>query len=451
MGNHGSADAWVVKLDPSGTMVWQNALGGSSFDEGASIDKTTDGGYVIAGRSNSSDGDVSNNFGDHDLWVVRLDGAGMILWEKSYGGTAADRAHAIRQTSDGGFVAAGITESNDGDVTGNHGGEDCWVIKIDSIGNLLWQSALGGSEEDEAHSVAETSDGGFIIAGHTVSDDGDVSGNHGSTDAWVAKLDGAGNLVWQNTLGGTAADVARYIEETSDGGFILSGAASSTNGDVIGNTTGTADSWIIRMDPIGTVLWQKTYGGSGTENGQCIRQTADGGFIVAGDAGSNNGDVSGNNGAADFWIFQLDSLGNLLWQKALGGSSIDLGHHINITSDGAYIVVGWAGSSNGDVVGSHGNLEAWVVKLMPVVNSIPENPNTSFHISPNPNNGNFVIQSDRRIDGTITVLDLTGSVVHRSLMHGTHKQIILPIGLQGIYLLVVQDAAGSATQKIVLR
>ncbi|MBM7560374.1 Ig-like domain-containing protein [Marinitoga litoralis] len=235
-------------------------------------------------------------------------------WQKTFGGSDLDSAHSIEQTTDGGFIVAGYTKSNDGDVTGNHGlySYDYWIIKLDENGNLEWQKTFGGSDSDSAHSIEQTTDGGFIVAGYTKSNDGDVTGNHGGADYWIIKLDSNGNLEWQKTFGGSNWDYAQSIEQTTDGGFIVAGYTWSNDGDVTGNHgLYSYDYWIIKLDENGNLEWQKTFGGSDSDSAHSIEQTTDGGFIVAGSTRSYDGDVTGDKGDYDYWIIKLDESGNL--------------------------------------------------------------------------------------------------------------------------------------------
>ncbi len=212
-----------------------------------SIQQTSDGGFIVAGQTYSNDGDVSGNHGGSDAWVVKLNSSGTILWQKCLGGTVYGAiAYSIQQTSDGGFIVGGETLSNDGDVSGNHGEFDAWVVKLDSLGDIEWQKCLGGTGWDWENSIQQTSDGGFIVAGYTNSNDGDVSGNHGSKDYWVVKLNSSGDIEWQKCLGGTNDDWARSIKQTSDGGFIVAGFTASNDGDVSGNQ-GNSDAWVVKL------------------------------------------------------------------------------------------------------------------------------------------------------------------------------------------------------------
>ncbi|MHA1651797.1 MAG: hypothetical protein ACTSYB_16515, partial [Candidatus Helarchaeota archaeon] len=191
--NHGGYDFWVVKLSSTGVIEWQKCLGGSNNDWVYSVQQTADGGYIVAGFTVSNDGDVSGNHDGEDFcdfWVVKLSSTGVIEWQKCLGGSNYERAYSVQQTADGGFIVAGETKSNDGDVSGNHGGYDFWVVKLSSTGVIEWQKCLGGINDEGAYSVQQTADGGYIVAGYTDSNDGDVSGKHGvcACDFWVVKL-----------------------------------------------------------------------------------------------------------------------------------------------------------------------------------------------------------------------------------------------------------------------
>ena len=362
-GNHGKSDAWVVKLNSLGDILWKKCLGGTGNDYARSIQQISDGGFILTGYTNSNNGDVSGNNGYYDAWVVKLNSSGDILWQKCLGGTYDDYARSIQQTSDTGFILAGYTFSNDGDVSGNHGFSDAWVVKLNSSGDIIWQKCFGGTNEDYAYSIQQTSDSGFIVAGYTFSNDGDVSGYHGYFDYWVVKLNSSGDIEWQKCLGGTYYDYAYSIQQTSNGGFIVAGSTNSNNGDVSGYH-GYFDYWVVKLNSSGDIEWQKCLGGTNNDYANSIQQTSDGGFIVAGYTESNDGDVSGDHGGDyDAWVVKLNSSGDILWQKCLGGTIDDRAYSIQQTSDGGFIVAGFTVSNDGDVSGNHGASDAWVVKL----------------------------------------------------------------------------------------
>ena len=205
----------------------------------------------MSGYSYSSDGDVTGNHGGQDYWVVKLTSTGAIEWEKSLGGTGDDWSTGIQQTSDSGFVVGGKTTSHDGDVTENHGAWDFWIVKLTSTGAIQWQKSTGGSDWDRAEAVQQTRDGGYIMPGYSLSNDDDVTGHHGSagsSDCWVVKLTREGNLQWEKSLGGSNNDYENSAQQTSDGGYILAGVTSSTDGDVTLNH-GYYDFWIVKLAP----------------------------------------------------------------------------------------------------------------------------------------------------------------------------------------------------------
>jgi hypothetical protein len=363
--NGSAPDGLVVKLSSTGTIQWQRALGGSSADKLLSIQSTPDGGYITSGITYSNNDDVHGYHGgtQADAWVVKLSSSGTIEWQKVLGGgTGCDFANAVQPAADGGYIMIGHTDSHDGDVTATAGEQDVWIVKLSSSGAIQWQKTIGGAHSDGAYSFHATPDGGYIIAGSTKSNDGDVSGNHGDADAWVVKLSGTGTIQWQKALGGSNEDIARSVQPTTDGGYIVAGSTKSNDGDVSGNH-GDADVWIVKLSSTGAIQWQKSLGGSNEDIARSVQPTADGGYIVAGSTRSTNGDVNGNHGSQDAWIVKLSSSGTIQWQKSLGGTADDFAHSIQPTSDGGYIVAGQAISNNGDVSGNHGDADGWVIKL----------------------------------------------------------------------------------------
>jgi len=374
-GNHGGYDFWVIKLDSMGIIEWQKAMGGSAYDEARYIQQTHDDGYIVAGYSHSNDRDVTVNHGSGDFWVVKLDLIGNIEWQKSLGGSSDDDIWWVEQTLDRGFILTGFSQSNDGDVTGHHGStsnKDYWIVKLDSLGNIQWEKSLGGNRNDWAHSIQQTSDRGYIVAGYTYSNDGDIISHIGSTDYadyWIVKLDSIADIQWQKVLGGSRNDFGYSIRQTLDQGYIVLGKSNSNDYDVSGNN-GNEDYWVVKLNANGSIKWQNCLGGSTSEEGSSIQETSDGGYILAGYSRSNDGDVSGHHGPTgypygDYWIVKLKSNGDIGWQKSLGGTNDDSANYIQLTSDGGYILAGYYYSNNGDVTSNHGSYDYWIVKLSP--------------------------------------------------------------------------------------
>jgi hypothetical protein len=372
--NHGQGDYWIAKLDAHGFIVWERLLGGNNDEAAFSIQQTTDGGYIVTGGSASSaNGNVSYvNHGGSDCWIVLLDRFGNIDNDRLLGGNGDELAKSSQQTSDGGLIIAGYsTSSANGDVTGiNHGFIDVWVVKSDINGDIIWDKLLGGNNDEEALSIQQTTDGGYIVAGYSWSSaNGDVSGtNHGLQDYWIVKLNAAGAITWNKLLGGTGNEYAAGIQQTSDGGYIVAGTSSSSaNGSVTGVNHGLKDYWIVKLDAAGNITWNKLLGGSGDDIAYSIQQTTDGGYIVAGASKSSaNGDVTAiNHGLNDYWIVKLNATGDVIWNKLIGGSNDDIAYSIQKSAGGGYIVAGFSGSSaNGDITGAnHGITDYWIVRL----------------------------------------------------------------------------------------
>ena len=359
-------DLWAVKLNAQGLMEWQTQLlGGMATDGAHSVQQTHDGGYLISGYSNSSDRDLTNNHGGSDCWLIKLNGTGDLVWQKSLGGSEDDSAYAAYQISDG-YIVVGFAYSNDQNVSGNHGGADVWVVKLDQSRSIVWQKCLGGSGDDKAYAMQITPDGGYLIAGETASNNGNVGVNYGGKDFWVIKLNASGQIVWEETYGGSGDDMAHAIQLTTDGGFIVAGHSAS-NGGMVGGNNGEYDFWAVKVDAARQMEWQRNLGGSLRDQAYSVRQTADGGYVMAGLTISNDGDVSGFHGAWDYWVTKLSDTGYLQWEQALGGTEIDVAYDIVQSPDGSYIVAGFAGSNNGDISYNNGGSDFWVVKLDPEV------------------------------------------------------------------------------------
>jgi hypothetical protein len=359
-----NGDIWVVKTNANGQIEWQKCLGGTNADEGWGITETLDGGYAIAGVTYSTNGDVTNApNGEGDFWIIKLNSLGEIQWDKTYGGSKDDNARSITCSQDGGFVVTGFTYSdlNDGDVSGFKGVCDTWVIKINSTGDLEWQKCLGGTNADGSWDVV-TCDDGYVITGFTYSNDSDVTGNHGAEDIWLVKLDLLGNLVWQKCIGGTGSEMAFSITKNIDGDFLLAGNTNSSNGNMTGYYGGGSDAWVAKVDPLGNIIWSKSLGGSGADDFLAVIPTADGNSLFYGYSNSTNGDAIGNV-AGSSWLVKVDPLGTLIWQKGFGGSGAEIGLDLIETSDGGIALFGYTSSNDGDFSGNHGGYDSWALKV----------------------------------------------------------------------------------------
>ncbi|MBK7110244.1 MAG: putative metal-binding motif-containing protein [Bacteroidetes bacterium] len=360
--NHGHIDMFVVKTDSIGNIQWCKAYGGSDYDNGTSACNALDGGFVLAGKAGTADGDISFNHGQDDIWIIKIGEDGNIEWEKTYGGSGIESCSKIIITTDGNYVVSGISNSNDGDVSLNKGEHDFWIIKLNYFGEILWEKTYGSSDTDVAWDIKQTSDNGYIVAGYTEGNDGDVTENKGGADYWIIKLDSTGELEWQKTYGGSSSDNAYSIIEKPLGGYLCVGTTFSSNGDVSG-FHGFQDVWVLSLDSLGVLEWQKCYGGTGGEDGNLTIIVSGLDYIITGGSGTANGDVSNNNGVYDYWIIKIDSTGELIWEKSIGGSGSELSYAIAKTLDNHLILTGYSNSNDYDVTATYGTFNFWTVKL----------------------------------------------------------------------------------------
>ncbi len=326
-------------------MEWQKSLGGSKKDAGNDIQFTSDGGFIVLGTTLSGDADAQTIplHGGEEVFILKFDAAREMEWRKRLGGTASDYGIKIKELAGGGYIVLGETTSpNNGDVSGVHGNPvvsvpaDLWIVRLDAGGNILWQKCLGGTGVEQAGSIDMTSSGGFIISGNTTSTNGDVSGNHGSGDAWVVEINATGNILWQKCYGGTAYEGVALIKSLPAGGYVFTAATRSVNGDVTPNNP--EDIWVVRIDATGNILWQQCYGGSDPETPGNIVALNDG-FVVGGTTASSDWSIN-NLGKTDGWIFKTDLSGNLLWQETVGGMGDDRVNDIIPAADGGFFMTG---------------------------------------------------------------------------------------------------------------
>jgi hypothetical protein len=432
-GRYGAVDIWLARLDASGNLIWKQNYGGLDDDRAFALKATLDGGWVLAGHTHSNSIDVSGNHGGFDAWVVKLDSLGNIIWQKCLGGSGDDEAMDIIQLPDGDFVLIGTTKSTDGDVTVNYGSDDFWVVKLDAAGNLLWQRSFGGSNSDEGRVISNTDDGGFIVAGRTSSDDGHISQTQGGMDFWVLKLNFEGKKGWDKNYGGSGIDWAEDVHQTRDGGFIISGVTTSTNGQASGNH-GMYDFLVVKTDKDGEVEWTKVLGGSYEDYGRNIIQTQDDGYAVCGMVQSSDGDAVGNDGLADAWVVKLSSSGELQWQKSLGGTQDETFNALVENTEGALILAGHARSTNGDVTGVHGSIDYWVVKLAAEMSAASEALPLPLDLYPNPAQHRISLQLPVDELMYISITDWQGRVLQTASIN-VHQGLDISALPAGAYVL----------------
>ena len=303
--------------------AWSKTFSGSGEDAAWSVQQTSDGGYILAGITKYS------NF-KSNVWVVKTKSNGDKQWDQEFGGSGHDSASSVQQISDG-YITAGTTYSF------GAGLRDVWLIKINSNGEEQWDKTFGGSDNDWAYSVQQTKDNGFIVAGGT------HSYGAGWADVWLVKTYSNGEKQWDKTFGGSGSEEAYAVLQTTDGGYILAGSTTSYS-------AGSEDAWLVKTDSSGNEEWNKTFGGAHDDWARALNSTLDGGYILAGTT------TSYGAGSEDAWLLKTDSNGNEEWGVTFGDTSVDEGYSVQQTKDGGYILAGSTRSYGA------GSWDAWLLK-----------------------------------------------------------------------------------------
>ncbi len=440
----GDSDYWIIKIDSLGNKLWDKSYGGIGREILWSLQQTADNGFILAGTSDSGMSFDKTDPEKGVFWIVKVDANGNKLWDKSLVG--GYNYPAIIQTNDGGYFLGGMSSSG---ITRDKsqpskGSSDYWAVRLDANGNKIWDKTLGGSDMEELHSVKQTSDGGFILGGSSQSGIGGDKSQPSIRfhDFWIVKLDAFGNKIWDVTLGGNMPDILYTIMQTSDGGYIAGGQTQSTrSGDVSDVARGKTDFWVVKIDASGQKLWDKTFGGPEVETMFSVEQCMDGGFVLGGYSASGISDdkSQASQGDLDYWIIKVDSLGNKQWDFAIGGNHGDVLIASGLTKDGGLILGGISTSpvSGDKTEPGRGIIDYWVVKLKGGLGENPAEPITAPAIvppnsvslsqnRPNPFNKNTRIYFDLPAAGQVELLiyNNQGQVLARHQKHydaGSHE------------------------------
>lgn len=329
-------DLWLIKTDAEGQKEWDRTYGGLGKDLGFFVQQTKDEGYIIVGGKKSF-----WIIGSYDLWIIKTDAKGNVLWDRTFGGSGEDLGFSVQQTNDDGYIIAGYTSFTNG--------KKAWIIKIDSQGNKQLDMATGRADS-EAASIGLTKDGGYIITGYT------PSSGSGKEDVWLIKTNSKLHWDWLKTFGGPNRDLGLSVQETEDGGYIIAGLTESFG-------AGKGDVWLIKTDPKGDREWDRTFGGSNFDSGASVQQTRDGGYIVTGyntttidNVGSYSRLFNSDN-IGRVWLIKTDSEGIELWNETFGGTRNDWGNSVQETRDGGYIITGVTESYGA------GKEDVWLIKV----------------------------------------------------------------------------------------
>lgn len=341
----GNTDAWAVRVDVNGNLISQMTYGGPGEDGVADAIPTSDGGFVVVG----SFGDVSSNPVLFDGWVFKINASGTLLWSHYYGGSDNDFLTCVQELPNGQIMVSGYTDSDDGDINGFDAGTDGWVMKLNADGTLgganTWSRAYGSNDFDYATSIVLLPNGDFVIGGHSTGS-GTIGISNGMSDIWVQRNDPNGNRIWSQLIGGSEVEISSEILLNEDGDLVLVGSSFSSNGDIAGNF-GSRDLVSMRISTAGVLFGQaQNFGGSLSEESLNVNSLSDGGFLVSGLSSSNDQDLNTNGGKADMVLMKLNALGDMEWIDSYGGSEDDWASDAMPTPDGCYLVTGRSSSSD---------------------------------------------------------------------------------------------------------
>lgn len=434
-------DYWLFKLDSERNIVWEKFYGDSGNDEAGNMIITSDGNYLMAGSSNSQNGDVNGNHGSSDIWLVKVDNSGNILWEKSYGGSNSELYGKIFEMPGNGYLLITSSSSMDENVGGNNGSADYWIVKIDENGEIDWENNFGGSDYEVPVSAISTFTNEYIIVGYSDSNDGDVSNPKGNFDFWVIKIDSNGELMWEKSFGGNNRDepigIMRDHQEEDE--FLVFGNSNSSNGDV-SNPLGANDGWVVKIDPDGNFIWDKSFGGSGNDGITDFKLSQNNGYVYSGIY--QDGQLSKST------IEETDADGNEIWQMlfgSVGWAGIEpYLHEIKYSIDGNLIAVG----SNTTDTSSN----VWLGKIgLENLGNNESSSKKSMIIFPNPTNDYFTIKSSEPLE-SVKIYNLNGQLVFHCDLNKSFEFKIDVINLsKGNYLVSIKTVNETSTHSLLIK
>ncbi|MFM2189886.1 MAG: hypothetical protein RL491_272 [Bacteroidota bacterium] len=474
------SDFWVLRLDSLGTKMWDKRFGGINSEILVDLLTTSDGGFLLAGNSFSgASGDKSQPNWDvtqqsYDYWILKANANGIKQWDKRFGGNSLELLGGVVQTSDKGYILAGASFSGiSGDKTqSTQGSWDYWVVRIDSLGNKIWDKRYGGTDDDFATSIVINQNGGILIGGYSQSLAGGDKSQfcQGQWDYWVVRIDLNGNLLWERTFGGNYTDWLFDMTATSDGGYILAGQSFSENtGDKSepnhDPTPSSSDRWIVKIDDSGNKIWDRTIGGTETEDLSRIDESIDGGFILSGESYSpiSGNKTESNLGVEQTWVVKTDSAGFPIWDKTIFSTGHDEEGTALELSNGCLVTLNYTLADTGGYKSqlTRGDGDYWLVKLceFPSTTSINEGISNKLEtlIYPNPTKEKLNIKLSSNfspsslIDYKIT--DMRGIIVRIGKINPNDRESIsIEINgfKTGLYLLYMNDSENAVIQKFTI-
>jgi hypothetical protein len=354
------ADLRLSKLAQDGQVLWTKFTGGSGAEDIIDLFNTPDGGYLVAATTTSGDGDVvgfHTSATNPDAWIVKYSASGTLEWQKCIGGTGIETFISGVVQSDGTFIMVGRTNSSNGDFMGNDGSDKAYVVKLGSTGNVIWKTFTGAGSTAVKKMLIKPN-GNVLIGG-----DNYALGNKGMIDVFLAEINTSGTVIMYRTYGGAASESCMDLVQTGTGKFTVLAITGSSNGDVVG-AHGGSDVWAFTIDNSGNIIWQRTIGGSQTDDSPTMTfVAADSSMVLTSFSSSTDGDMTGNHGSYDLWVGKLSNAGNLEWKRCLGGSGFEQVYQAYVDAAGQTFLLAQTNSNDGDVSGYHGGNDLWFVKL----------------------------------------------------------------------------------------
>ena len=465
--NIGSDDIWVVKLDNTGALEWENTIGGTLRDLALGVEEAANGEFIVAGWTASPvSGDITEPIlGGSDCFIFKLNSSGEFVWQKYIGGDGFDSASSIQKLSNGNFLIGALSNSDiSGEKTENGYGEnDFWVFEIDTNGDIIWQKTVGAALNDVLYDAVETPDGSIILMGSSnspISGDKteDPIGTSGREDYWAIKLDTDRNVVWDNTVGGDFVEGIRGGIGTADNGCLiigwsLSDASGDKSEDVIGDLE-RADYWVIKLNADGSVAWENTIGGDSTDNGWAAIQLADGSFVIGGESSSDiSGDKDEDTDFIDIWILGLNPDGEIQWQNTIGGDNAEYLYGNFILNESGNLVMAGSTSSavSGDVTdGANEGHDYWIVEMGEPPILVTENTtDVSLQLYPNPSSEAVNLRASTQID-EIIIYNALGQFIQKLSPQSDKVQLDVSNFSSGLYYANIKIGAATSTKAFII-
>ncbi|MBR9919640.1 MAG: T9SS type A sorting domain-containing protein [Bacteroidetes bacterium] len=437
-GNDGDWDAWILKVDFDGEIIWNRRLAGSNSDIAYDLIPADDGGYLVGITSHSVDGDFANGNAESTAWLVKFNNNGDTEWMKPFGGPEADSVRDLEVLADGNILFVGASNSEVGDLPGNEGLSDGWVCLLDQEGNLLESRNYGGSQNDGIQQVSQDEEGNLLLVAESFSSDGDPGMNFGESDLWIFKTDLNGEIIWSQIIGGESYEVGPACAVNPSGispDYVITGSSNSNTGLFAGNQGGF-DAFAIRLNSDGSLVWFRQYGGSATDYFEWVSFLSNQRLLMCGFSYSNDGDPGGNYGGADVWVLKTLESGAITTSTIYGGSNNDFISAAYFSGDAEMIAVGGSESGDGILSGNFGEDDLLLFHLHPTFNglSAKAKPNkTLLTTSPNPTSGFLQLSLNGEVfsvSGSCAMYDQQGRLVLREICSdGTISVANLPAGM----------------------